>query len=75
VTEKDRAAARAVHAYFANFAKSGDPNGRDLPPWPKYDPARSDLMLFTLYAGPLVKGDPWKERVDLVERVAEAQRR
>lgn len=29
-TEKDRATARAFHFYFANFAKTGDPNGQGL---------------------------------------------
>jgi hypothetical protein len=72
-TGKDRAMAQAVHTYFANFAKTGDPNGAGLPTWPKYDPARSDLMNFTLDDGPVMEADPWKERLDLVERAIEKQ--
>jgi para-nitrobenzyl esterase len=72
-TDKDRAMAQVVHTYFANFAKTGDPNGAGLPAWPKYDPAKSDLMNFTLDNGPVMEADPWKERLDLVERPAEKQ--
>jgi para-nitrobenzyl esterase len=72
VTDKDQAAARALSTYFANFAKTGNPNGPGLPNWSNYDPARSDLMIFTPDAGPVVAPDPWKERLDLVERAAEA---
>jgi para-nitrobenzyl esterase len=31
MTEKDREIARVFHTYFANFAKTGDPNGGGLP--------------------------------------------
>jgi para-nitrobenzyl esterase len=72
-TDKDRAMALATHTYFANFTKSGDPNGTGLPTWPKYNPARSDLMNFTLDNGPVMEADPWKERLDLVERAIERQ--
>lgn len=72
VTRKDEAAARTFHSYFANFAKYGDPNGGGLPVWPKYDPARSDLMLFTPDNGPLLKPDPLRRRLDLVERAADS---
>lgn len=74
VTEKDRAAARSVNAYFANFAKYGDPNGAGLPTWPTFDAARSDLMVFTMDNGPVVIPDPLKERLDLVEQAVEARR-
>jgi para-nitrobenzyl esterase len=75
VTETDRATARTINSYFANFAKSGDPNGADLPTWPPYDPARSDLMMFTADNGPVILADPLKARLNLVERAVEAGRR
>jgi para-nitrobenzyl esterase len=71
VTAKDKEAAQAIHTYLANFAKSGDPNGSGLPAWSKYDPAKSDMMIFTLDNGALVKPDPWRTRLDLVEKAVE----
>jgi para-nitrobenzyl esterase len=35
-TPDDRATSRALQGYFANFIKTGDPNGTDLPVWPRY---------------------------------------
>ncbi|MGX4804944.1 carboxylesterase/lipase family protein [Bradyrhizobium guangdongense] len=40
--EADRALARSMMSYWVNFARSGDPNGSGLPPWPAYD--ESDVV-------------------------------
>ena len=71
VTAKDRAAAKAFGSYVINFVKSGQPNGQGLPTWPKFDPVQSELMAFTPDNGPIAQTDPWKDRLDLVERVAD----
>jgi para-nitrobenzyl esterase len=72
-TEKDRAMADIFMGYIAAFARSGDPNRSGLPSWPRYDTARSELMMFTPDAAAIVQADPWKSRLDLIERAVEAQ--
>lgn len=70
VTDKDRQVAHAFNTYVGNFVKSGDPNGADLPAWPKFDPAQVDLLNFTLDDGPVFGPDP-RPSVALVERAAD----
>jgi len=69
LTDADRAAAQAANDYWANFAKTGNPNGPGLPQWPAYSPKTDVLMDFTA-TGPVAKPDPWKARLDLVEELA-----
>jgi para-nitrobenzyl esterase len=35
-TDEDRKVSEFMRAYFANFIKTGNPNGNGLPPWPLY---------------------------------------
>lgn len=69
---RDRAMADAFRGYLAAFARTGDPNRSGLPPWPRYDAARSELMTFTPDAAAVVQADPWKSRLDLVEHASDA---
>ena len=39
--------------YWTNFAKSGDPNGRGLPPWPAFNNTNQNVLYF---ADPIVLG-------------------
>jgi len=52
-----------------NFAKTGNPNGKGLPEWPAYSPKTDMIMDFSL-TGPVAKPDPWRERLDLIDRLA-----
>ena len=69
LAEADKATAQAANAYWVNFAKTGNPNGAGLPEWPKYNPSSDKLMDFAL-TGPMGKADPWKDRLDLIEKHA-----
>ncbi len=65
----DEATARAANAYWANFARTGDPNGPGLPPWRAYDAASDPIMDFTP-DGPKGGPDPLQARMDLTEAAA-----
>ena len=70
LTPADEATAQAANAYWANFAKTGDPNGPGLPHWPAYE-ARTDALIDFTLTGPVGKADPWKARMDLTAAAAD----
>jgi len=35
-TDEDRQLSKVINGYFVNFIKTGDPNGKGLPPWPTF---------------------------------------
>jgi para-nitrobenzyl esterase len=45
-----------VQTYWTNFVKTGNPNGGNLPAWPKYDAVKRGYLELT-NAGPVVKSD------------------
>jgi para-nitrobenzyl esterase len=42
---EDRRLSEQMMSYWTNFARTGDPNGEDLPPWPKFDSTDSLIYL------------------------------
>lgn len=66
ITKQDLAMSHDVHAYWANFVKTGNPNGPGLPQWRPITRDGNQLMNFT-EDGPKSETDPWKARLDLVE--------
>ncbi|HEX3837411.1 MAG TPA: carboxylesterase family protein [Steroidobacteraceae bacterium] len=72
LTAADAAAAKAMHAYWVGFARSGVPQAADNPAWPAYQPRSDQIMDFTA-KGPVVGADPWKVRMDLAQALNDSR--
>ena len=63
----DEKLAKAMSAYWLNFARTGDPNGEGLPEWPAYAAASDRHLEF----GDEIKAGEglFREKMDFFERV------
>jgi para-nitrobenzyl esterase len=53
-TDVDERLSDKMQQYWTNFAKTGDPNGKGLPNWPKFSTSSRAYMQFT-DSGPIAK--------------------
>lgn len=67
-TMQEQELARIMNAYWANFAKAGNPNGDKLPSWPQYDNQKAEILEVSLDGGVSSKPDSRKARFDVLEK-------
>jgi para-nitrobenzyl esterase len=58
VTPEKQALADKVSTYWANFAKTGNPNGKGLPPWRPYDLQTRPTLVIGVDDKPIMVDDP-----------------
>jgi para-nitrobenzyl esterase len=68
VPPEDKEVARIMNAYWVNFAKTGNPNSKDLPKWPAYTPKKNMILDIQSDGKPVGKPDPRKARLDVIEK-------
>ena len=68
-TADDEKLAAAPDMYWTSSAKTGSPAGEGLPAWPRYTEKDDQLLDFAL-TGPAAKADPWRARLDWIEKYA-----
>lgn len=68
VSPEDKEVARIMNAYWVNFAKTGNPNGKGLPEWPVYSPKTNWILDVQSDGKPVGKPDPRKARLDVIEK-------
>jgi para-nitrobenzyl esterase len=69
---EDRKVSDLMGSYWTNFAKTGDPNGPGLPPWPAYA-SRDGFQVMHLTADPRPAPDQHRARYEFLDSLKPAK--
>ncbi|MEZ0538721.1 carboxylesterase/lipase family protein [Fibrella arboris] len=72
ISPQDKAVASMMNTYWANFAKTGSPNGKGLPQWPVYDPEKNEVFEFASDGSAANTPDQRKARLDVIEKAVKS---
>jgi len=67
-TADEKELANTMNIYWANFAKTGNPNGKGLPVWPLYTTQKEEILDVELSGKVVGKPDPRKARLNVIEK-------
>ena len=70
-TTEEQELAQVMNTYWANFAKTGDPNGDGVPEWPVYNTQNEEILEIEPDGETVGKPDPRDERLDVIQKAAE----
>ena len=67
-TPEDKNLAQIMNTYWANFARTGNPNGEGLPVWPSYSTQKEEILDIESDGKPVGRPDPRKARLDVIDK-------
>ncbi len=73
-TAEEKELARIMNTYWANFAKTGNPNATGLPVWSPYDTQKEEILDVSLDGKVVSKPDPRKARFNVIEKAFKKKR-
>lgn len=68
IAPEDSAVAKMMNTYWANFAKTGNPNGNGLAKWSVYDPVKNEVLEIKPDGSAISEADARKARLDVIEK-------
>lgn len=71
VSPEEQELAKRMNTYWANFAKTGNPNGDELPNWSQYNIQNNEILDIELSGEVISKPDPRKARLDVIEKTSD----
>ena len=67
-TQEEEQLAKLMNTYWANFARTGNPNGEGLPLWPEYNTQKEEILDIQSDGKTVSQPDTRKSRLDVIEK-------